>query len=159
MASPLRNDARGPARRLDSTGGGGSCSCIHANTSSQHIQPAKYTIIEYFTQNLDHFDPTDARTWKHRYLVNADNWDGRGRLPNGCKGPVLLYTGNEGPITTFWGANGFMIDVLAPKLGALRLLPLVPMPPPGTEREGCSCHLLWASPGTKREGGRARVSP
>ena len=40
-----------------------------------------------------------------------------------CKGPILLYTGNEGPISAFWDANGFMIDVLAPKFGAFLLFP------------------------------------
>ena len=50
-----------------------------------------------FTQNLDHFDPLETRTWSHRYLTNSDNWDGSGKLENGCQGPILLYTGNEGP--------------------------------------------------------------
>ena len=76
-----------------------------------------------FTQNLDHFDPLETRTWSHRYLTNSDNWDGSGKLQNGCKGPILLYTGNEGPITAFWSSNGFMQDVLAPKFGALILFP------------------------------------
>ena len=39
--------------------------------------------------------------------------------PSGCKGPILFYTGNEGPIDAFWGSNGFMQQVLSPKLGAL----------------------------------------
>ena len=77
----------------------------------------------FYSQKLDHFNPADARRWPHRYLHSAEHWDGRGRLPNGCKGPVLLYTGNEGAITGFWGSNGFMIDVLAPKWGALLLFP------------------------------------
>jgi len=55
--------------------------------------------------------------------LNEENWDGRGRLKNGCRGPILLYTGNEGPIDAFWEANGFMINVLAPKWGALLLFP------------------------------------
>jgi pimeloyl-ACP methyl ester carboxylesterase len=72
---------------------------------------------------LDHFDPAEHRTWKHRYLFNDTNWDGRGKLPNGCKGPILLYTGNEGNIEAFWGSNGFMTEVLAPKLGGMLLFP------------------------------------
>ena len=45
------------------------------------------------------------------------SWDGRGQLENGCRGPILLYTGNEGPITAFYDTNGFMIEELAPMLG------------------------------------------
>ena len=44
-------------------------------------------------------------------------------VPDGCPGPILLYTGNEGPIDAFWGSNGFMINYLAPKWGALLLFP------------------------------------
>jgi lysosomal Pro-X carboxypeptidase len=76
-----------------------------------------------FSQQLDHFSPLDTRTWPHRYLTNTDHWDGSGKLPNGCKGPILFYTGNEGPITAFWGSNGFMQDVLAPKFGAMLVFP------------------------------------
>ena len=77
----------------------------------------------WFSQRLDHFDPANGARWNQRYLTNADHWDGSGLLPNGCPGPILLYTGNEGPIDAFWGANGFMIDVLAPKFGAFLLFP------------------------------------
>ena len=38
-----------------------------------------------------------------------------------CLMPVLADTGNEGPITAFYGACGFMTEVLAPKLGGLLL--------------------------------------
>lgn len=78
---------------------------------------------KYFTQTLDHFDPTENRTYQQRYLYSAANWDGRGKLENGCNGPILIYTGNEGPIDGFWSSNGFMIDVLAPKWGALLVFP------------------------------------
>ena len=77
----------------------------------------------WYLQTLDHFDATDTTRWKHRYLSSDVYWDGSGRLLNGCKGPVLLYTGNEGPIDAFWDANGFMIDVLAPQFGAFLLFP------------------------------------
>ena len=42
---------------------------------------------------------------------------------NGCPGPILLYTGNEGSITGFWEAAGFMVEYLAPKWGALLVFP------------------------------------
>eukprot|EP00927_Polykrikos_kofoidii_P051753 TRINITY_DN45548_c0_g1_i1.p1 TRINITY_DN45548_c0_g1~~TRINITY_DN45548_c0_g1_i1.p1 ORF type:complete len:502 (-),score=57.09 TRINITY_DN45548_c0_g1_i1:141-1646(-) len=77
----------------------------------------------YYEQKLDHFNPADQRRWPQRYLMNKDSWDGRGRLANGCPGPVLLYTGNEGPITAFWELSGFVVDVLASKLGGLVLFP------------------------------------
>ena len=37
----------------------------------------------WFSQSLDHFDPSDDTRWQHRYLTNADHWDGSGALPNG----------------------------------------------------------------------------
>ena len=37
----------------------------------------------WFSQSLDHFDPSDGTRWQHRYLTNADHWDGSGALPNG----------------------------------------------------------------------------
>ena len=74
-----------------------------------------------FNQTLDH--TTGEGTWAHRYLYSDANWDGSGKLENGCRGPILLYTGNEGPITAFWDSNGFMIDVLAPKWGGLLVFP------------------------------------
>lgn len=80
-----------------------------------------------FNSTLDHFDPTSSATWAHRYLFRDDEWGkgsaGTNPLPNGCPGPILLYTGNEGPITAFWGSNGFMVDYLAPKWGAMLLFP------------------------------------
>ena len=50
--------------------------------------------VEWFQQRLDHFNAADQRTFQQRYLVNQDKWaEG--------KGPILLYTGNEGDITWF----------------------------------------------------------
>lgn len=49
--------------------------------------------VKYFQQRVDHFNAADDRTFKQRYLVNQENWDE--------KGPILLYTGNEGDITWF----------------------------------------------------------
>lgn len=72
-----------------------------------------------FPQTLDHFRFSGAPrpTWSQRYLQNGEYW-GKGssplQMPAGCPGPILLYTGNEGPIDAFWGSNGFMIHHLAP---------------------------------------------
>ena len=75
----------------------------------------------WITQPHDHFHfGAEASTeWQHRYLVNSTFWDGSGALANGCKGPILFYTGNEGPIDAFWNISGFVNQVLARKLGAL----------------------------------------
>ena len=75
----------------------------------------------YFTQTVDHFRySNDTATYQQRYLMNDQYYTGAGALPGTkCKGPILFYTGNEGPIDAFWGSNGFMLEVLAPKLGAL----------------------------------------
>ena len=77
----------------------------------------------YFEQKIDHFNPQQLGTWQHRYLISDQYWDGSGELVNGCKGPILLYAGNEGDITDFWDNNGFMIDYLAPLWGALLVFP------------------------------------
>ena len=90
------------------------------------VSAVPYT-TEYFEQDVDHFtyggvnvDPaTPNPTWKQRYLQNNASWDGRGRLENGCKGPILFYTGNEGPITAFWDVAGFVNHDLAEEWGAL----------------------------------------
>ena len=75
--------------------------------------------VRHFNQTLDHFSPVDHRYWSHRYLFSNEFWNKESKhaLKNGCPGPILLYTGNEGPITAFWESNGFMIDHLAPKWG------------------------------------------
>jgi hypothetical protein len=76
-----------------------------------------------------------------RYLENTQYWGKPTgaplKLPAGCPGPVLIYTGNEGPIDAFWGSNGFMVHHLAPKWGAALLFP--------EERCVCSCYL-WQPP-------------
>lgn len=91
------------------------------------VPPTKICSDEmWFTQTLDHFrfSGKPRATFQHRYLMTDQFW-GKGsepvQLPGSCKGPVLFYTGNEGPIDAFWGSNGFMINHLAPKWGALLL--------------------------------------
>jgi hypothetical protein len=80
-------------------------------------------VTKYYNQTLDHFDPANSARFAHRYLFNDDYWTGDGALANGCRGPILLYTGNEGDITGFWGSNGFMVQDLAPDWGALLVFP------------------------------------
>ena len=76
-----------------------------------------------FNSKLDHFDYASTARWPHRYLYNDEQWGKLSPLGNGCPGPILLYTGNEGPISAFWGSNGFMIQHLAPAWGAMLLFP------------------------------------
>ena len=53
-------------------------------------------------------------------MLNDDHWGKKqqkwGSITRkktmACKGPILFYTGNEGPIEAFWGSNGFMIEVI-----------------------------------------------
>ena len=84
---------------------------VVAKTSATEYQ------THYYNQTLDHFHPESSEKFSHRFLLNDDYFDGRGSdlTPEGCPGPILLYTGNEGDITDFWGANGFMHEYLAPK--------------------------------------------
>lgn len=96
-----------------------------AALASQALVAAGYPSFQelFYEQQLDHFDPTSATRWQHRYLLNNETWDGRGMLPGGCRGPILVYTGNEGDIEDFWPGNGFMVEVLAPTLGGLLVFP------------------------------------
>jgi pimeloyl-ACP methyl ester carboxylesterase len=75
------------------------------------IDPAPYKTL-WFRQQLDHFQMADNTTFMQRYLLNDQHWQ-----PG--VGPILFYTGNEGPIDAFYAACGFITDVLAPKLNAL----------------------------------------
>jgi pimeloyl-ACP methyl ester carboxylesterase len=99
-----------------------TCSVVVLQTAHADVVAGTYQEL-YYSQTLDHFNPQDHSRWDHRYLFSDEHWDGAGSLVNGCKGPILLYTGNEGPIDAFWNANGFMIDDLAPKWGALLVFP------------------------------------
>ena len=96
--------------------------------SSRVLSLAALVTAQYEThwtdQVHDHFGfGADASaTWQHRFLVNSSFWDGRGALQNGCRGPILFYTGNEGGIEGFWHAGGFITDVLAPRLGSLVIM-------------------------------------
>lgn len=71
----------------------------------------------FANQSLTHL-PGDKRWFLQRVLINATFW--RGVDASGkCLGPVLFYTGNEGPVDGFYEGSGWMTDNLAPKLGAL----------------------------------------
>jgi hypothetical protein len=52
----------------------------------------------WYTQQLDHFNPADTRTWQQRYFVNDEHWK-KG-------GPVFLQIGGEGPADPIWMTEG-----------------------------------------------------
>uniref|UniRef100_A0A6P7HD32 Serine protease K12H4.7 n=1 Tax=Diabrotica virgifera virgifera TaxID=50390 RepID=A0A6P7HD32_DIAVI len=52
-----------------------------------HPESRKYE--RWFTQNLDHFNPNDERTWQQRYFVNDKFASGKGNL-------AFLLIGGEG---------------------------------------------------------------
>lgn len=77
---------------------------------SQLVVGQKYQ-THWLEQPCDHNDfSSSAPTFRQRFLVN-DTWWRPG-------GPVLIYTGNEAPITAFVGSVGFQW-VLAEELGAM----------------------------------------
>ena len=45
----------------------------------------------HLNQRVDHFDPTDDRTWSHPYFVSEDYFAGPGS-------PILVILGGEGPV-------------------------------------------------------------
>ncbi|XP_065643422.1 putative serine protease K12H4.7 isoform X2 [Hydra vulgaris] len=66
---------------------------------------------QWFTQKLNHFDEADDSTWKQRYYVNDEYFDG---------GPVFLMIGGEGSLSSLWVNVGAMVDY-AKQHGALIL--------------------------------------
>lgn len=56
----------------------------------------------WYTQQLDHFNPADTRTWKQRYFVNDLHWK--------KDGPVFIQIGGEGPADPIWMTEGQWIN-------------------------------------------------
>ncbi len=52
----------------------------------------------WYTQQLDHFNPADTRTWQQRYFVNDEYWK--------KNGPVFIHIGGEGPADPIWMTEG-----------------------------------------------------
>lgn len=75
--------------------------------SAQHLEPQE----EFFPQPLDHFNRQNNATYKQRYWVNTKLWEPQG-------GPVFLYIGGEGALTTYSVLAGEHVD-LARKYRAL----------------------------------------
>ncbi|XP_078287160.1 LOW QUALITY PROTEIN: thymus-specific serine protease [Rhinoraja longicauda] len=75
--------------------------------SGQHLEPQE----EFFPQPMDHFNRQNNATYKQRYWVNRELWEPEG-------GPVFLYIGGEGALTTYSVLTGEHVD-LARKYRAL----------------------------------------
>ena len=73
------------------------------------VQPGYYT--EWFTMPIDHMN-RDAGTFEIRALVQTNVYH------NSTTAPMLVYTGNEGPIEAFFNATGFMTTTLQEELQA-----------------------------------------
>ncbi|CAF0815275.1 unnamed protein product [Adineta ricciae] len=56
----------------------------------------------WYTQQLDHFNPADTRTWQQRFFVNSDHWK--------QGGPVFIQIGGEGPADPIWMTEGQWIN-------------------------------------------------
>ncbi|KAG8322018.1 putative serine protease K12H4.7 [Homalodisca vitripennis] len=65
---------------------------------------------EWFTQLLDHFDPTNNQTWLQRYQVVTDYFTEGG--------PVFIMLGGEGPADSSWLVESNMVNY-AKQYGAL----------------------------------------
>ncbi|XP_054258619.1 putative serine protease K12H4.7 [Macrosteles quadrilineatus] len=75
------------------------------STTNSQIPPDSW-----FTQLLNHFEPTDTRTWKQRYQVVTDHYE--------AGGPVFLLIGGEGETNALWMIQGAWVDY-AKKYNAL----------------------------------------
>ncbi|XP_033099786.1 putative serine protease K12H4.7 [Anneissia japonica] len=67
-------------------------------TNKYHVLPPD----QWIEQKLDHFDPTNTKTWKQRYFVN-DTFFKEG-------GPVFLMIGGEGTADPIWMVTGTWIE-------------------------------------------------
>jgi lysosomal Pro-X carboxypeptidase len=64
-----------------------------------------------FDQRIDHFNNSDTRTYKMRYLLQNETY-------NVDSGPILFYAGNEGGVYAFYNNTGFQTEYLASKFKA-----------------------------------------
>ncbi|KAL6442746.1 hypothetical protein ACFW04_002671 [Cataglyphis niger] len=84
----------------------------YGNLGEPILSSKTYVLPEeqWFTQHLDHFNPTDARIWKQKYFVNSNFYK-----PNG---PIFLMIGAEGLANAKWMVEGQWIEY-AKEFGAM----------------------------------------
>ncbi|KAJ3437609.1 serine protease [Anaeramoeba flamelloides] len=58
---------------------------------------------KWFEQKLDHLTPLDTRTFQQLYYVN-DTYYQKG-------GPILLFLGGEGPLSSLWVKEGLVLNL------------------------------------------------
>lgn len=63
------------------------------------LQKTNFSIDElWYTQQLDHLNPADNRTWQQRYFVNDQYWK--------KDGPVFIFIAGEGAANPIWMTEG-----------------------------------------------------
>jgi len=68
----------------------------------------------WFSQRLDHFRPSETRTWQQRYFLNKAHYKEGG--------PTLLMVGGEGAANPAWMAAGAWVDYAREQGAAMILL-------------------------------------
>ena len=68
----------------------------------------------WFTQRLDHFRPSETRTWSQRYFLSKKHYKEGG--------PTLLMIGGEGPANPAWMGAGAWEDYAKQEGAAMVLL-------------------------------------
>ncbi|KAF2074097.1 hypothetical protein CYY_004582 [Polysphondylium violaceum] len=65
----------------------------------------------WYTQQVDHFDPSNSDTFQQQYYVNSTYY-----APGG---PIFLVLGGEGPLTAGYVTGHFVVNLYAQKFNAL----------------------------------------
>ena len=75
--------------------------------------------ISFALKTLDHFHPTDDRTWRQRYWVNSTLYDAAVASDSASSMPVFLMIGGEGRENPVWMGEGAWMDHAREVGGAL----------------------------------------
>ena len=98
--------------------------CLFSQKFSFYVHTCRFSYqTMYFDQQVDHFSqiayPQDT-TFKQRVLINTDHFNslrckdkGQGVAMGGADCPIFFYSGNEGPITSFYDNSGFIMELAA----------------------------------------------
>lgn len=93
-----------------------TCLVVALTTAGDVPKPTK---IFTYPQPVDHFShlvgPIGDLVFPQRIFEYNKFWN---CSSDGSVGPLFVYTGNEGPLESFYDNTGFMFDI-APQFGAL----------------------------------------